>query len=402
MFKTILDFLNASVTGGHSHMLITLIILAGIAACSVVAFYVCRILLRILNYFIEKSPTKWDDDLLDKRFLRGVSQLAPAMLVNWMLPGFFNNGEQGIHWIKVVTLLYILATVVYIINIFIGNLYRAFSRRPSMHAYAVKGVFQMVRLLVTGLGLIVALSIIINKSPMVIITALGASAVLLMLVFRDTILGLVASVQLTANKMLHRGDWIVAPGHRANGEVVDVSLTTVKVRNWDNSITTIPPYSLVKDSFCNYQPMRKSGGRRIKRAIYLDFNTIRFCTPDELEQLAAQGWLEGISIEDAQRQVNLSLLRRYLEQYLSNHPEVKTDMLLMIRQLDPTQAGLPLELYFFTTQTEWKAFEKVQSEIFDHVYAVINQFGLRIFQTPAGTDLSRIDPDRNPTSQDIL
>ena len=248
----------------------------------------------------------------------------------------------------------------------------------------------MLKLIIIGVGVIIGVSILIGRSPVTIITALGASAAILMLVFKDTIMGLVASVQLTANNMLHRGDWIEAPKHGANGEVLDVSLTTVKVRNWDNTVTTVPPYSLVSESFKNYEPMRTSGGRRVDRAIYIDANTVRFCPADELASLEAEGWLEGLDIDTASRFVNLRLLRNYLEHYLATNELVNPDLLHMVRQLDPTPSGLPLQLYFFTRSTVWQEYENAQSDIFDHVYAVISRFGLRIFQTPAGADLSQL------------
>ena len=208
-----------------------------------------------------------------------------------------------------------------------------------------------------------------------------------MLVFKDTILGLVASVQLTSNRMLHRGDWVVVDSHGANGEVEDISLTTVKVRNWDNSITTIPPYSLISESFRNYQPMRDSGGRRVDRAVLIDVNSIRFCTPAELQTLAEQGFLEQ---DDAagndHHVVNLQLLSAYLDRYIARHPLVNPDMLHMVRQMEPTDAGIPLQLYFFTRTVQWKQFEHDKDVILNHVYAVVQQFGLRIFQAPAGSD----------------
>ena len=264
------------------------------------------------------------------------------------------------------------------------------SHRKRTQPYAVKGIFQMLKLVMIGIGIIIGISILIGKEPIAILTALGASAAILMLVFKDTILGLVASVQLTANKMLHKGDWIVAEKHGANGEVEDVSLTTVKVRNWDNSISTIPPYALISDSFRNYQPMRRSGGRRVERSIYIDAESIRFCTEAELLELDRRGWLENIPVDRAARQVNLTLLRRYLEKYIARHKDVNPDMLHMVRQMQPTPSGLPLQLYFFTHRTGWKDFEHVQADIFDHVYAVIQEFGLRIFQTPSGTDIASL------------
>lgn len=389
MLRTIHEFLANHITCPGSNIINIILLLIITAICAVACYYITKLLLLILERIILRSPTEWDDDLINKRFLKSVSQLAPAICVRWMLPGFFSDHQRAFAWLSTLTSLYIVVTIVLIITIFIGNVYYALLRRERTRPYAVKGIFQMLKLVFYCIGAIVGLSIIIGRSPVVIITALGASAAVLMLVFKDTILGLVASIQLTANKMLHRGDWIVSDSHGINGEVLDVSLTTVKIKNWDNSVSTIPPYNLVSESFRNYQPMREDGGRRIDRAIYIDLNSVRFLADDELEALRAEGWLEGLDTKEAARTVNLGLLRRYLEQYLASHPLVNTDMIYMVRQLEPTPSGLPLQLYFFTTITEWKDFEKVQSDIFDHVYAVVRRFGLTMFQTPAGTDLSR-------------
>ncbi len=394
MEKTIIAikiFLHAHIQGEHQTQIITFMLLAAIFLTAMVAYYICKWLLYLVGIAIDKSPTKWDDDLIDHRFMRAVSQLAPALTVNWLLPAFFRaNESDSVHWIKVLTSFYILWAVVRIAVIFIENLYKAMSHRKRTQPYAVKGIFQMLKLVMIGIGIIIGISILIGKEPIAILTALGASAAILMLVFKDTILGLVASVQLTANKMLHKGDWIVAEKHGANGEVEDVSLTTVKVRNWDNSISTIPPYALISDSFRNYQPMRRSGGRRVERSIYIDAESIRFCTEAELLELDRRGWLENIPVDRAARQVNLTLLRRYLEKYIARHKDVNPDMLHMVRQMQPTPSGLPLQLYFFTHRTGWKDFEHVQADIFDHVYAVIQEFGLRIFQTPSGTDIASL------------
>ena len=394
MEKTIIAikiFLHAHIQGEHQTQIITFMLLAAIFLTAMVAYYICKWLLYLVGIAIDKSPTKWDDDLIDHRFMRAVSQLAPALTVNWFLPAFFRaNESDSVHWIKVLTSFYILWAVVRIAVIFIENLYKAMSHRKRTQPYAVKGIFQMLKLVMIGIGIIIGISILIGKEPIAILTALGASAAILMLVSKDTILGLVASVQLTANKMLHKGDWIVAEKHGANGEVEDVSLTTVKVRNWDNSISTIPPYALISDSFRNYQPMRRSGGRRVERSIYIDAESIRFCTEAELLELDRRGWLENIPVDRAARQVNLTLLRRYLEKYIARHKDVNPDMLHMVRQMQPTPSGLPLQLYFFTHRTGWKDFEHVQADIFDHVYAVIQEFGLRIFQTPSGTDIASL------------
>ena len=385
--EAVKDFLSGWLTGQMHSLAVNCVMLVGIAVCAVASYYLLRTLLRLLEAAVQRTPTKWDDDILTPRLMRAVSQLAPAVVVSVLLPGFFGDTPATLHWLDVLTSFYILWMAVRMLLILIGNLFTAFSKRPHLKIYAVKGVFQMIKLIVLGLGVIVGLSILIGKTPIAILTALGASAAVLMLVFKDTILGLVASVQLTANNMLQRGDWIVVPGHGANGEVIDISLSTVKVRNWDNSITTVPPYSLISDSFQNFRPMQESGGRRVDRAVYIDINSVRFCTPGELNALRELGLLDGIDIQDLDHTVNLQILRHYLERYIATHPEVNPQLTNMVRQLAPTQAGLPLQLYFFTHTTAWKDYERIQSDIFDHVYAVVGHFGLTIYQAPTGRDL---------------
>lgn len=388
MFEFIRAFVAENISSTEPFFSIILVLVTAIAA--VLAYYIVKRLLAIIETIVHHSSTDWDDDLVNTSLLNAVSQLAPAILVRWMLPGFFDDDSGSFRWLSALTSLYIVWAAVRAVTIFIGNVYAGLARRPRYKFYAVKGIFQMLKLIFICIGVIIGISIIIDRSPVAIITALGASAAVLMLVFKDTILGLVASVQLTANNMLHRGDWIVADKHGANGEVLDVSLTTVKVRNWDNSITTVPPYSLISESFKNYEPMRESGGRRVDRSIYIDINSVRFCTADELHDLVSEGWLDGLDTDTAGHVVNLQLLRRYLEHYLSTNPNVNLDMLHMVRQLDPTQSGVPLQLYFFTRTTEWHEYENIQGDIFDHVYAIVSRFGLRIYQTLAGTDLRAI------------
>jgi miniconductance mechanosensitive channel len=219
-----------------------------------------------------------------------------------------------------------------------------------------------------------------------ILTGLGASAAILMLVFKDTIMGLVAGVQLSANNMLRPGDWITMPKYGADGTVIEVTLTTVKVQNWDNTITTIPPYALVSDSFQNWRGMRESGGRRIKRSLNIDMTTVHFCTPQQLKNFEKRGWLEGFE-RTGKEEVNLHVFRHYLERYLRHHPRVNTSLTLMVRQLQPTPQGLPIELYFFSANKDWIPYERLQAEVFDHVLAVLPQFGLKVFQSPTGTDI---------------
>lgn len=367
-----------------------LVLLAAIALCAVITYYVSKWLLYALSLAVEKTSIKWDDILINHRLLNAIAQLAPALTVNSMLPAMLDSTSPFHYWIKLLTSLYVLVAIIRILIILVENAYYTFLAIPKLQGYAIKGIFQMVKLVIIGIGIIVGLSILLSREPAAIVTAIGASAAILMLVFKDTILGLVASVQLSANKMLQRGDWIVCDSHGVNGEVEDVSLTTIKIRNWDNSISTIPPYTLISDSFRNYQEMRKLGGRRVDRSILIDVNTIRFLKPEEIEELRKLGFLDSLDLPNPAQVINLQLMRLFLEQYISTDPRVNKEMLVMVREMEPTANGLPVQLYFFTNEVSWKEFELIQSDIFDHVYAIVNRFGLRIFQSPAGTDLARV------------
>lgn len=369
----------------------TLLVIAGMAVAS---YYICvRILTPLTNLFTKATTTEWDNDILDHKFLSAVSKLAPAIILAWLLPQVANGHEAWTQWLTKICYIYIAYTVVRLVNVFLQNIYNGIEKRKMYREHNLSVVVQALKLVVICLGAVVCIGILFGRSPLAVLTALGASAAILMLVFKDTIMGLVAGVQLSANGMLHKGDWIISEKAHANGEVLDVKLTTVKVRNWDNSITTIPPYTLVSDSFQNYQNMRKAGARRVARSIYIDINTIGFLDNNALERLKAKGLTDGIPDTEKNRVVNLTLLRRYLESYLSSHPAIRKEdkrnpaIFMMVRQLQPTSNGLPIELYFFTYETNWKKFEELQSDIFDHVYAVVSEFGLKMYQSPAGADI---------------
>lgn len=372
--------------------LITLILLICAIAIAIIGYYVTKCILKVVAYIVEKTETDWDDDLINTKLLKAISQMAPALILDLLLPYCFINDNTFQTTIHILTAFYIIAIAVYAVNTFLDNLFNAFYRREQFKPFAVKGIFQMVKLIIMGIGIIIALSILVGKTPIAILTALGASAAILMLVFKDTIMGLVASVQLTANSMLQKGDWIIVPKHNANGEVTDISLTTIKIRNWDNSITTVPPYSLVSDSFQNYQAMRKSGGRRICRAVYIDVNSVRFFSSEEMASLEDDGLIPESEEENQHTTVNIGLFRRYLEDWIYNMEYTKKTMMFMVRQLEPTPTGIPLELYFFVNRVEWKVFEHIQSDVFDHVYAMAPRFGLTIFQNPTGKDLMTLKP----------
>lgn len=408
MIQAIKEYLSSTVTPTYGVAATDILTLVGIAVAAAIFYFATFYLLKHVERAIERKQAAKGNDptninnkrtednknilraVFDKKILRAVSQLAPAVVVKYLLPKFFGDGSYL--WLDILTSLYILAVVVFILVILINKLYEPISKSPRYKALAVKGLFQMAQLVCVSIAIIYAISMILGCSPTAIFTTLGASAAVLMLIFKDTLLGLVASIQLTANDMIHKDDWVVCEPHQANGEVEEISLTTVKIRNWDKSITTIPPYRLVSESFRNYQPMRDSGGRRVDRSVIIDANSVRFLNPTELSKIKSKGWLKGpdgteIEIDDASQIINLSLLRRYLTAWLTAHPNVKSEQMLMVRQLEHTSSGLPLQLYFFCDKVEWTEFEEVQNSIFDHVYAIIGEFGLRIFQSPSGTDL---------------
>jgi miniconductance mechanosensitive channel len=283
-------------------------------------------------------------------------------------------------WTIKLTNVYIVWAVWFLVNRLAKSLYDKLVEDNHIEEHSSKGLLQMVQIIITCITAIIAVSILCGRSPGAIVTALGATSAVLMLVFKDTILGLVAGVQLSANNMLKKGDWIVVDKAGANGEVEDISLTTVKVRNWDESITTISPYVLFSESFQNYANMRELGARRVMRSLLLDANSVRFLTADELSALHADGFISDAECAESARSVNLQLVRHHLERMLLAHPNVRTDMRMMVRQLQPTAQGLPLELFFFVDITEWEPFEALQSDIFDHVYAIINRFGLKLYQ----------------------
>ena len=362
--------------------------IVAIALIVVLVYSICRYLFIPLVHRMTKSTrTSWDDILFNDTLLRDIAHLVPPILIAVLVPMAFPHECSVLEFLLKVNTIYAIVVITKLICTFLASLYELSSRRNSFKSHSLKGVYQMLKILVICVALIIIISVLIDKNPGYILTALGASAAVLMLVFKDMILGLVAGVQLTANDMLRPGDWISMPKYGADGDVIEVTLTTVKVQNWDKTITTIPPYALISDSFQNWRGMKDSGGRRIKRSVYIDMRSITFCTEEQMAEFSERGWLEGVERED-RFVVNLHIFRNYLEDFLRHHHRVNQNMMIMVRQLQPTAQGLPLELYFFSDGTDWVPYEHLQSEIFEHVFAVLPTFGLRVFQSPMGIDFS--------------
>ena len=364
-----------------------IIAVAGILLLAYVAHWLCRkVVVTTVKKLTSKTQNKWDDYLFNDRVLNDFCHMVPPIVITALIPFVFPNEPMTLAFVLKICWIYITIVVVRLICTFLTSLYTISSEHEKLKERSMKGFYQMMKLIVICVGTIIIISTLIDKDPVKILTGLGASAAILTLVFKDTIMGLVAGVQLTANDMLRPGDWITMPKYGADGSVLEVTLTTVKVQNWDKTISTIPPYALVNDSFQNWRGMRESGGRRVKRSINIDMHTVRFCTPEELETFRKEEWMQGFEAT-GKEEVNLYVFRHYLEHYLRTHPKVNQNLTLMIRQLQPTAEGMPIELYFFSDGTEWIPYERLQAEVFDHLLATVHQFGLKVFQSPTGLDL---------------
>lgn len=346
-----------------------------------------RGIIPLIRKITNGTRSKWDDIMLNDTLLKDVVRLVAPITIAAVLPVAFTDGNHVLDFFLKVNYIYMIVMVSKLLCTFFNALYDLSNQNDKLKNHPLKGVYQMLKIAVICIALIIIVSILINKNPGYILTALGASAAVLMLVFKDMIMGLVAGVQLFANDMLRPGDWISMPKYGADGDVIEVTLTTVKVQNWDKTITTIPPYALVSDSFQNWRGMHNSGGRRVKRSIYIDMRSITFCTDQQMKEFKRKGWLNGVERED-RFTVNLHVFRNYLDRYLRQHPRVNQHMTIMIRQLQPTAQGLPLELYFFSDGTAWIPYEHLQAEIFEHVFAMLPTFGLRVFQSPMGIDFN--------------
>lgn len=347
-----------------------------------------HLVIPAVHKITSRTKATWDDYLFNERMMTSFCRMIPPIMFYLLLPFVFNNIPQVLDILLKGCLIYLVITTLMLVNSFLNSLYEISNEHETLRNRPLKGIYQMINLVAIGIGIILIISILIDQNAATILAGLGASAAVLMLIFKDSILGLVAGVQLSANDMLRPGDWITMPKYGADGDVLEVSLTTVKVRNFDKTITTIPPYALVSDSFQNWRGMRETGGRRIKRSIFIDMTTVHFCSEREKEMFASRGWIDEAQAKPETQVVNLYVFRNYLQNYLKEHPRTHKELMITVRQMQPTSEGLPLEIYCFSNTTVWPEYEQIQGEIFDHILAVIPEFGLRIFQRPSGNDLS--------------
>jgi miniconductance mechanosensitive channel len=387
-------------------------LLALLAAAVIAYFVVRRVVVMVLRRIAAASTTRWDDAFVEERVFSRLSHIAPALVVYYgvqLIPDLHDTLEVLIQRVAISVLVAMVAVAAAGSLAAVNTIY---SSNPENRKRPIKGYLQVVQIAFFLIAALLVVATLLDRSPWIFLSGLGALAAVLLLVFRDTILGLVASIQLTGNDMIHVGDWIEMPQYGADGDVIDVALHTVKVQNWDKTITTIPTHKLIEESFKNWRGMTSAGGRRIKRAIYVDTGSIRFLTDEEVERAgrirvlrdyighkteeiaAHNAEIDPDATPDQRRLTNLGTFRAYVLGYLRAHPRIHQDMTLLVRQLAPTENGLPIEIYAFTNTTAWSEYEDIQSDLFDHIFAVLPEFGLRAFQSPSGRDLEKLGESR--------
>jgi miniconductance mechanosensitive channel len=386
----------ADITRGFLYIILIILL------CVILNYLVKKLIGFIGNKLIGNSSGKYGQKLVDEKVFHKLSHLAPVLVIFGIGPVLLNDFPKIAEYTSLLTDLYIVVMMLMLVY----ALLNAFSAIYDTFAFAASRpikIYVQITKIITGLFAgIIALSLIMGKSPLYYVTGMGAAMAILMLVFKDTILGFVGGVQVTANNMVQIGDWIEMPKYQADGDVIEIGLHTVRVRNFDMTITTIPTYALVTDSFRNWRGMVQSGGRRIKRAIFIDAKSVKFCDEHMLEEFEKIAFLKDYIISrkkeielynkehnydpgqpvNGRRMTNLGTFRAYIQSYLTNHPHIHKEMIFMVRQLAPGEKGIPLEIYAFTNDVRWTRYEAIQSDIFDHIFAVIPYFQLRIFQYP--------------------
>lgn len=366
-----------------------------------------RVMHNLVDKLTRKSRRLWRDILFEEKLFSRLALTIQGIIIFIQIRLWLNPDTTLFNWLQTLTLLWI--TLFVLLTVFslidgIGYMAREHKRTRNL---PIQGFLQAIKLLFTVVAIIFMIAVVVNKSPALIISGLGAMTAVMMLVFKDPILGFIAGIQLSANDMLRIGDWLEMPSYGADGDVIEIALTTVKVQNWDKTITTIPTYALISDSFKNWQGMTQSGGRRIMRNIYIDVTSVKFMDDELMERLNQASLLapylkekneeikaynseHGFNMElkiNGRRLTNLGTLRAYLVNMLKNHPGIHQDMTLMVRQMAAENQGVPLQIYCFTNTTVWAEYEGIQSDIFDHIYAIMDAFDLRIHQSPGSADV---------------
>ncbi|MGI6479491.1 MAG: mechanosensitive ion channel family protein [Salinivirgaceae bacterium] len=373
-------------------------------------FIIKKLTPLIVTRLVRKTKTNWDDIMLKRKVFTRLSHLAPILIIYYGIPNIFPEAPDFILLVQKSVRIYLVFWIALIINSFLHSLNDIYESYDSAAERPIKGYIQVVQIIVYVLAVVVMISIIMNKSVTYLFAGIGTMSAVLMIIFKDGLLGLTAGIQMSINKTVRIGDWISVPAQNADGTVVEITLNNIKVKNFDNTITVIPSYAFVSGSFQNWRGMQESGGRRIKRAILIDQTSIKFCTKEmlerfkkieliseyiterteEIEEYNSKNMASSDMAINGRRMTNIGTYRKYVTEYLQNHPMVNTELTAMVRQLAPTEKGIPLELYFFSKEKRWVFYEGIQADIFDHLLASIETFELRVFQAPSGHDMRQL------------
>lgn len=411
--KIISWLIKMGVSENYAFFVKSIIIVVGIFILSYIVFIIARkLIVKVLKEISKRTETTWDDILVEKRVFHRLAYLAPAMLIHSLMPEILTNVkyEFWVNFIQGALKIYMVIIVVVVIDAFFNAIIEIYNDFEISKYKPIKGYIQIVKIIIYLIAAIIIISILVGQSPLYLLGGLGALSAVLMLVFKDTLLGFVASIQLSSNDMLRPGDWITVNKFGADGTVKDINLTTVKIENFDKTITTVPTYSLISDAFQNWRGMEESGVRRIKRSLILNMNSVKFCNDEmlerfkkfqlikeyiiekqkELEEYNKTHIIDNSQLINGRRQTNLGVFRKYIQNYLADNDKISKEHTLLVRQLPPTERGLPVEIYVFSKVTEWAKYEDVISDIFDHILAVVPMFDLQIFQNPSGSDFKSL------------
>lgn len=385
----------------------TAIVLIVVLLASILAYYISKkLLLKFLQTIISKSKTKWDDTFFQHKVFERAILIIPALVVYVAAP----LAPSAQVWLQRIALCLIVFGLLLAFDKFLGAVNDIYRNYVISKMRPIKGYLQILQIAAYIIGAIIIISTLIDRSPLLLLGGIGAATAVLLLVFQNTILGFVASLQLTGNDMVRLGDWIEMPKFGADGDVIEITLHTVKVLNWDKTISTIPTHLMVSESFKNWRSMQETGGRRIKRAVHIDTSSIKFCNEEMLERYKKIQYIreylenktndilnynqmhniDSASIVNGRHLTNIGTFRAYIDAYLQNHPKIHQSMTRLVRQLDLSEHGLPVEIYAFTNTVKWSEYENIQADIFDHILAIIPEFDLRLFQSPTGYDLARM------------
>ena len=386
-----------------------ILIVAVVLISFIVGLIAKKVLLSVLTRVVQKTRTKWDDILVERGLFTRLAHIAPVLILYFAVPLIFPTVDAAIALIQRIILAYMIAVVLMVLSSFLSAVNAIYSTYEISKNRPIKGYLQIVRVFISIIGIVLVITTILDKSALGLLSGIGALSAVIMLIFKDSILGLVAAIQLSGNDLVRIGDWITVPAHGADGDVIDIKLQTVLIQNFDKTIVSVPIYSLVSSSFKNWRGMSDSDGRRIKRSLSIDMNSIKFCSSEMIERFkkidilgeyitGKQQEIDEDNINkkantseliNGRRMTNLGVFRAYIEAYLRIHPKINNNMTFLVRQLQPTDKGISLEIYVFSSDQNWAGYESIQADIFDHLLSSISFFDLAIYQALSGLDIRR-------------